>query len=32
MYESLQKPDRVDVKVVEEVGVRSSSVGTLVLH
>lgn len=29
---SLQKPDGVDVKMVEEVGVRRSSVGTLILH
>lgn len=29
---SLQKPDGVDMKVVEEVGVRGSAVWTLVLH
>lgn len=29
---SLQKPDGVDMEVVEEVGVRGSSVRTLVLH
>lgn len=29
---SLQEPHRVDVQVVEEVGIRRASVGTLVLH
>lgn len=28
----VQKPDRADVKVVQEVGIRRSSVWTLVLH